>query len=322
MAAPLFAGIDMGGTTIACGLVDRTGRVHARRTIRTAQVRDAADLGARLASVCAGWRDGGYRIAGLGVGLPGWVDHAAGHVLRLTNVPWCHDLPLAAELQAATGLPTVLDNDANLMTLAECRLGAARGYRSVIGLTMGTGVGGGLMLDGRLYRGSRFGGGEVGHLSLNPRGPRCVCGGRGCLERYVGRDALVADARRRMARRPRSRAAAEIRRLCTEHGDVLTPRLLSQAAATDNPIAVDLWAAVGERLGSALVLLTNLLNPECFVLGGGIARARRFFLPTARAHLASAAMNRHGAKTPVKAARFGARAGLIGAALMAADAAD
>lgn len=319
MSAGPYIGVDMGGTKIACGLVDETGRILARHTVPTERIDTPEELRDVLAHATREWRGAGHAPRGIGVGVPGWVDAEAGLVRSLVNVPWDADVALGPMLTDATDLPVILDNDANVMTLAEARLGAGRGRRHVVGITLGTGVGGGLLLDGALYHGARFNGGEIGHVSINARGPRCPCGANGCIEVYIARNGLVRDAKRRLRRAAGTRAAREIERLAGEEGDRVTPKVMARAADAGNPLACAFWETMGERFGAFLVSMTNLLNPECFIVGGGIAKARKHFFPAARRRLQAEAMNDQGPRTPVLAAKLGTKAGLVGAALLAAE---
>jgi len=318
--SPCFVGVDLGGTKVACGLVTRSGRIEERRQEPTDRLEGPRGLVKWIAQATSAWSGSGWALGGIGIGVPGWAEADTGVVRALTNIPHFQDVPLASRVRDATGLDTCIDNDANVMVLAETLVGAAKGRNHVVGITLGTGVGGGLVLDGRIYRGSRSAGGEIGHVSINARGPKCTCGARGCIERYLGRDHLVAEARRRIRHARGSAAAVALTRLVAENDGRLTPKLMSQAAAAANPLAQEFWHYIGDRFGAFLVSLSNLLNPECFVLGGGVAKGRRHFLPAARQRLEREAMNGLGSQTPILAAKLGTDAGIVGAALLAARA--
>jgi len=167
-------------------------------------------------------------------------------------------VPLQKIIEKKTAIPAAVDNDANLMALAEHRLGAARGCRNAVCLTLGTGVGGGLILEGKLYRGSSYGAGEIGHMPINEKGPSCNCGGFACLEAYVGN--------RRIMRQVKAIFKKDI-----------PLEEVSAMAYRGNKKAAALWEAVGSRLGCALTGVVNLLNPDCIVIGGGVAAQAKYF---------------------------------------------
>ncbi|MBI4228029.1 MAG: ROK family protein, partial [Candidatus Omnitrophica bacterium] len=181
-----------------------------------------------------------------------------------------------------------------------------RGARSLVCLMLGTGVGGGLILDGRLYRGWTMSAGEIGHVPLGWDGPPCPCGGRGCLEQYAGNRAIVALARRKLAGR-RSRLRRDRHRL--------TPPLIDEAAYRGDRVAREVWQEIGRHLGLALTMVANLVNPDRIVIGGGIAKAGPLLFPTIRATVKARAM-RGPSSVPIVPAHFGASAGLVGAAAL------
>lgn len=250
----------------------------------------------------------GGRVIGLGVGVPGLVDVRRGTVRYLVNLPAWRQVPLGRLLAQATHLPVVVDNDVNAMTWGEFQWGAGRGVSSLVCMTLGTGVGGGLVVNGHLYRGWTMSAGEIGHMPLGLRGPRCACGGRACLERSVGNHAILALARRKLRGGRRSLLTVMV------HGDLrrLTPPLLDRAAARGDAVAREVWREVGEQVGVALTAVVNFFNPARIVIGGGIARAGPWLFPTIRATVRGRAM-RGPAAVPIVPARWGAEAGLVGA---------
>jgi len=194
-----------------------------------------------------------------------------------------------------------MDNDANLMCLAESRLGAARGLRHAVCLTLGTGVGGGIIADGKLYRGADNATGEVGHLPINEDGPRCNCAGKACLETYIGNNRILAQAKKMFGR---SIPLEEVSRL----------------AAGGNKKAIALWSGVGEHLGVALTGVVNLLNPEAIVIGGGVANAGKVLFDKVKEVIRKRAMTVQARQVKVYKAKLGSAAGLIGAAVMVKEA--
>ena len=258
MTARAFLGIDVGGTTTSAGLVTAQGRVVAgrRRPTHGPGGGDAVPRLLALATEVAGLaRPRGYRLAGVGTGVPGIVDGATGVIGgEAHNVPELGGVPLARLLSRALGVPAAVDNDVNALALGEWMWGAGRGARSLVLLALGTGVGGGIVLDGRLYRGAAGFGGELGHVPVELHGRPCVCGARGCLKAYVAGPDLSAEASRRLGRPV---DAAELFRLAAG-GDATAAAVVDQAL---------------EALAAGLTIIVNGLNPERLLLAGGIARA-------------------------------------------------
>ena len=308
---PFAIAVDIGGTSAKLALVQPGGRRLAGAVVPTGRgttVRvlvEALGLGVRALQAEARTRGG--RVVGVGVGVPGLVDTERGVVRYLVNLPGWRQVPLRRLLARRTGLPITVDNDVNAMTWGEYRWGAGRGTRSLVCVMLGTGVGGGLIVNGRLYRGWTMSAGEIGHVPLGWDGPACLCGGRGCLERYVGNREVVALARRKLAGGRRSLLRRDLRHL--------TPPLIDQAAYRGDAVAREVWRDVGRHLGLALAMVANLLNPERIVIGGGIANAGPLLFPTIRATVRARAM-RGPSGVPIVPARFGAEAGLVGAAAL------
>ena len=229
----------------------------------------------------------------------------------MVNVPGWREVPLARLLARRLRCRCVVDNDANLVALGEWRFGAGRGARQLVCLTLGTGVGGGLILNGRLYRGASGAAGELGHMVIDPDGPHCGCGTRGCLEAHVGTAAVVRRGRAAMRA-----GAARLTTLVHEADGVLTPALISQAARAGDRAAKRIWLDVGRWLGIGLANVTNLLNPERIVIGGGLSNAWPFFAPALRSTLRAQAMAVPASAVRVVRAQLGDRAGIVGAAVL------
>jgi glucokinase len=251
-------GVDMGGTTVAGGLVAGDGQVLTHVQQPTHGMGPGRALETVL-DICATLEDvanaRGLRLAGVGVGVPGTVDAERGIIgTDIHYVPELAGTELAAILGARLGVPVFVDNDVNVLALGEWQFGAGRGARSVVLLALGTGVGGGIILDGRLHRGHGGFGGELGHVPINFDGRPCICGGRGCLKAYVsGTDiALVGTERLRKAV-----TAAEVFTL----------------AADGDSIAHEIVDEVCEALGAGLAVIVNGLNPECLLLAGSVAKS-------------------------------------------------
>lgn len=308
----VWGGVDFGGTNIKLGLVTRQGRVLARTTLATCHhadpnvfTRGVASALQRLARVH------GARVRGVGVGAPGLVDTERGSIYQLTNVPggW-RGVRLGALLERRVRCRCVIDNDVNAVALGEWSFGAGRGTQHSVYVTLGTGVGGGLVLNGRLVRGAIGSAGEVGHMALTADGPRCACGRRGCLEAFIGSAAVLRRAQRAMHRHaPRLRSLAE-------RAGGLTPEVVARAAWAGDPASRGIWQEVGDALGRGLANVVNLLNPERIVIGGGVGKAWGLFAPTMRASLRAHAFEAPAKAVSVVRAQLGDRAGILGAACL------
>ena len=256
-----------------------------------------------------------HPVRAVGIGIPGLVRYPQGIVDSCANLPGWTGIPLKANLLRRLRLPVEIDNDAHAMTLAEWRYGAGRGARNLLCLTLGTGVGGGLVLGGRLYRSDRGPAAEIGHLPLGEKGPACPCGGRACLERYVGNREIVRAVRRRL----RAGEKSVIRQLVRGRLEQILPQTLDEACRRGDPLARETWRRAGERIGLILAGMVNLLCPERIVVGGGIARAGRWLFEPLRRTVRQRAMAGLG-DIPIVPAKLGPSAGLVGAALLAQEA--
>lgn len=237
-------------------------------------------------------------IIGVGIGVPGLVDFTQGSVYYLPNVPHWHNAPLRGMLERAMRYRVFVDNDVNLMALAESRIGAAKGARNALCLTLGTGVGGGLILNGELFRGSRFCAGEIGHIPLAIEGMRCNCGGSGCLETYVGNAVILKEARKRFARKD------------------MTLEELSALSKRGNAVALRIYKNFAEKIGIALSGIVNVLNPDVIVIGGGLSCAGAFIFKAIKQTIQERSMPVQAKTVRLRKAVLGNDAGLIGAALL------
>lgn len=299
-------GIDFGGTSIKSGLV-RDGQIlHHGQPIDTRQCGSPEAIIDALLGVVAELRakDGG--VHALGIGLPGIVDSVNGIVHELTNVPGWHEVRLRDLLQERTGLGVFIENDANAMAYGEWKHGAAKSGRNIVCITLGTGVGGALILDGRLYRGSQLGAGEIGHLSIDYRGVPGPYGNFGALERYVGNQQITDRAVERYR-------AAGNEKLETE----CTPADLHKAAQWGDEIALKLWDDIGTEIGAAMASVVWVLNPDTIVIGGGVAKAGELVLGPIRREIAARTSDVFHDQLQVVPAALGNEAGIIGNAALA-----
>ncbi len=307
-------GVDFGGTTVKVGLVDDAGKIRNTRVLPTRQYGAprafAEGVAAAAASMAAARGVATRRLRGIGVGAPGTVDVARGIVQRCVNVPGWRDVPIARWLTQRLGCRCAVGNDANAFALAEWRLGAGQGANALIGLTLGTGVGGGLVWDGRLINGPTGSAGEVGHMVIDFRGPRCGCGRRGCLEALVGTAAILRLGQA-LVRRGEGTLAARVRQAGT-----LMPRVIGDAGRAGDAPARRLWDIIGRRLGIGVANLVNILNPDRIVIGGGVANNWSLFAPAMQRSLREEALPAPGRHVRVVRGRLGDRAGILGAAVL------
>jgi glucokinase len=311
VSAGEIIGVDLGGTKMLLGVLDRDSKVlWESREASTGQTEDElVDLLVREVGEahqhCSG-------VAAIGLGIPATIDHDRGIAISAVNLPIA-DLPIRDLVTERTDLPVFVDNDANVAALAEHLYGAARGADNAVMLTIGTGIGGGLILGGEVYRGATGAGAELGHTVIEADGPRCQgnCPGRGCVETLASGTAIGREGRAAAEREPDSVLGKLL-----AGGEEIDGKAVTDAALAGDPAAREVFDLVGTRLGVALTSFANIFEPEVFVIGGGVIAAGDLLLDPARRELASRALPpmRH---IPVVAAELGADAGMIGAAAMA-----
>jgi glucokinase len=260
-----------------------------------------------------------YDVAAVGIGAAGYVDATRTVVMFSPHLNWRRE-PLRARVAERLRLPVVVDNDANTMALAESRFGAAQGHRFVLGVTLGTGIGGALVIDQRVFRGANGMAGEFGHMQVVENGHRCECGNRGCWEQYASGNALVRDARELV--RSASPMAHRLSELVEGDADRLEGPEITRAAAEGDPLSAELLGDVGRWFGVGLAGLTAAFDPGCIVVGGGLSDAGELLLAPARQAFSRSLTGRGYRTEPVIVqARLGPQAGMIGAADMARSAA-
>jgi len=312
----LTIGVDVGGTKVAAGVVDEHGQVveKLKRDTPAASPDSTIDVIAAVVNEL----QAKYDVAAVGVGAAGFVDQTRSTVLFAPNLAW-RDEPVKKLVEERIGRPVVVENDANAAAWAESRLGAARDQQHVVLITVGTGIGAGLVLDGRLYRG-RFGAaGEPGHYRVVPEGRLCGCGNRGCWEQYASGSALVAEARDFARRTPE--AATRMLQLGRGGPEGIDGPAVTRAAREGDVAAVRCFELIGEWLGAGLADLAAILDPGCFVIGGGVSEAGELLLGPARAAYEHGLTGRaYRQLAEVRLAELGPDAGLIGAAELARNA--
>lgn len=309
----LAIGIDIGGTKVAAGVVDDAGEVLAVARRRTPS-RDPGHIVDVVVEIVGQLRSE-HEVSAVGIGAAGFVDVDRSTVRFAANLAW-RDTPIRADIAHRLDIPVVVENDANAAAWGEFQFGAGGEEPDVIVMTIGTGIGAGVILNGVLHRG-RFGmAGEPGHMRVVPGGRLCGCGNRGCLEQYCSGTALVRAAREVAQERPADAA----RLLDLAHGDIanIDGPVVTKAAQEGDPAAVDCFDEIGRWLGQGLADLAALLDPGRFVIGGGVADAGDLLLAAGRESYAAVLSGRgYRPLADVVPAKLGAQAGLIGAADLA-----
>lgn len=305
-------GVDFGGTTIKIGVVqgvrilDKAAPLHTQEYVSPAAIMEA---------MCAAIRDLQARhpeVVAVGLGMPGWVDFYRGVLYQLTNVPvWNHEVPVRELMEQALGLPIVLDNDANCMAYAEWKCGAGKDLVNMVCLTLGTGIGGGIILNNRMLRGRSVSAAELGQTSVCFNGRRGPFGNLGAVEEYIGCNEVAADAAALYAEQGIRRTAAEC-----------TPYHLAQNARRGDAVALQVFDAFAEKLACLVMNMMYALVPDAFIIGGGVANAGDLLFAPLKKRLQAQLFPVHYKALHILPAHFGADSGLVGAGLMAADYAD
>ena len=290
----LFLGVDVGGTTVKLGICDEMGQPGARASIATDAFASPDEMLARIGESARSLINDAGRVRGGGVGTPGPLDPERVALRRANHLPLWKDVAIPRILGDLLSIPIVLENDANCATWAEARIGAGQGASSVVLFTLGTGVGGGVVLDGKLWRGAAGAAGALGHLVVDPAGPVCLCGQHGCLEQY----ASATSVARRAGKRSASDAFA--------------------AAQRDDAASIEAVRSAGDALGAAIAAVVHTLQPQVIVLGGGMSAAGDALLLPVRDAVRRRVRAAWLERTSIVLGALGADAGWIGAALWAA----
>jgi glucokinase len=320
MNARCYIGVDLGGTNIKFGIVSHKG-VVLHKGMLSAQVnlgRAAIlkNINRALDKSLVFAKREGFRIKGIGVGSPGTVNLNTGRIEgSCPNLPQMVNVNLKRWLSRHFEFPICVDNDANVMAWAEFKFGAARGYKNVLCLTLGTGIGGGIILDSKLFHGSNFAGAEFGHMTICHNGRRCNCGGVGCLEMYASAPAMVKDTRR-LLKKDRS---STIHKLIKGDPEKLTTKILFEAEKRGDFLASKVINKTCEYLGSGIASAVNLLNPQVVVIGGGVSKGGQGFIRRIEKEVKKRAFPSATKNLKVVRAKLGNDAGFIGAAILCAS---
>ncbi len=313
-----IAGVDIGGTTTTVGLVPveggrpqglQSGPTRGDRGGKAAALHVATLLDASISRVVEAAGMPREAVLGVGIGCPGPLDSASGRVIETPNLDWI-DVPIRDLISEAVGLPAVLENDANCAAYGEWWQGAGRGVRTLVGITLGTGVGGGIVIDGVLHRGESGVAAEVGHMTIQPDGRRCGCGNRGCLEAYASGRAIAARAVEALE----GGTASSLSALVEGSLDRITAETVFHAAGLGDPFACALIDDTARRLGTGLANLVNVLNPGAIVISGGVTAAGERLLGPLREAVRARAFRTAVDACRIVPALYPAEAGVIGAA--------
>lgn len=307
----LTLGVDVGGTKILAAVVDEAGQIIEERRVASPATDASAICG--VITKLALDLTSKHLIEAIGVGAAGYINRARSTVMFAPNIAW-RDVDLKTPIQEATGLPTVIENDANAAAWGEFTFGAGAQAESFLLVTVGTGVGGGLVLEGELQRGGFGVAAEIGHLRVMPGGIQCGCGNFGCLEAYASGNALVRVGQELAAEAGPSRLLD----LAGGVASAINGPMITAAALEADPVAIEAFGHVGRWLGEGIASLTAIVDPEMIVLGGGVSEAGDLLLEPVRAAFADQLTGRgHRPMAEISLATLGNRAGVIGAADLA-----
>lgn len=308
-------GIDVGGTNVKIALVDSNGKIGYSNTIPT-----RAEMGYEytinnmkqaIRDLLAETKLSAKDIEGIGFGLPGQVDFKSGIVRLITNIPGWVEIPLAKMIEDEFRIPTRIDNDVRCAALGELNFGAGKGCENLICITVGTGIGSGLIVNGKLVRGAANAAGEIGHIKLQMHdGPICGCGDTGCMEAFASGPAIVAMAEDYI----KGGKSTKFREMA--NGNDITPFIVAEAAKAGDAVAKRIFTRMGEYIGIGMASVVNLLNPERIIVGGGVADAGDILMTPLKETIKKRAMKIAGETVEVVPAQLGNTAGVIGASLL------
>ena len=311
----VYIGIDLGGTNIAVGVVSEAGSILAETSAKTLAERPYKEVIRDMAACVmkavtkAGLTEAD--IASIGIGIPGVAEGDSGMVFNCTNLGWIN-VPLREEMQKYINKPVFIDNDANVAALAESYFGVSAGYKSSVMITLGTGVGGGIVVNGRPWAGAHGRGGEIGHMTLVPDGAPCTCGNNGCVERYCSATALIRTAKQECYSFPGTAILAKA------GGDInrINAKLVIDAAKEGDASALRVFNSFVKYLAMAINNITAFFDPDMIVLGGGVSHAGSFLLDSVAALLPRYQMFKALPIPKLALAKLGNEAGIIGAAML------
>ena len=311
----LYIGVDVGGTSVKAGVVDEEGRILSKDSTPTLAertyewvIRDIADLCGRVAAQAEVTME---EIGAIGVGVPGICDMRTGIIPFCTNLGW-HDVPFVSEMRKYIDKPVIVENDATVAGYAESIAGVSRDTQSSVFITLGTGVGAGIIINGKPYTGAHGIGSEIGHVIFKMDGEPCTCGNNGCFERYASATAIIREARLALKAHPESLMAEA----CGGDPENMNAKIVIDCAKQGDETAKHVFGEYARALALGLVSIVNFIDPEVIVLGGGVSNAGDFLLDAVREAMKPHIFFKTLPYADVRLARLGADAGIIGAALL------
>ncbi len=301
-----FLGIDVGGTNIRGKILSEEGKTLGEREIRSEARNGISRLMENLAGLIEGFA--GEGLSAIGVGMPGTVHSASGTLIHAPNIADTKDFPVAEVLSGKIGaVPVFIENDASCAALGEYHAGAGRGEDSMIMITLGTGFGGGIILNGSLWAGENGFAGEMGHMTINPSGPLCACGARGCIETYVSQLGIKRI----------TRFHPKLREKLAGTEESALPERLAELGREKEPEAISIWNEFGTNLGVGISILLNILDVKTVVVGGGISGAWELFIEKAREEAQKRCLGGAERGFQIKRSSLGDDAGIVGACYVA-----
>ncbi len=304
----LVFAVDLGGTHLRVALVDDNGRILNQHKQDTPKGDSAEDIIAALVQAAGRWNCTELPVVAVSIMVPGAVDCAKAVVLQAPNLPSLVNFPLKTELEQRLGWPVLLENDANAAAVGEMWVGAARGCRNVVSVTLGTGVGGGVILDGKLWRGSHGSAGEIGHTTVDPfSGLKCKCGNTGCLELFASATAIVRMTRESLSAFPDTKL----------NSNELTAEKVYDAGQRGDELALAVFKRFGMYLGIGLANVINFIDPQIIVISGGVVNGWDLFAGEMYRHVEERAFHSISKQVKIAKAECGDNAGLLGAARLA-----
>ncbi|MFA6618979.1 MAG: ROK family protein [Candidatus Neomarinimicrobiota bacterium] len=310
-----YVGIDFGGTSIKIGIVDEEGSIVVKNSFVTDPHKSGEKIVKDIIEFTQKVMDDSTlpqeNILGIGIGAPGLLNPELGQLQLLANVPNLNGIFITKAVSEELNKPVFLDNDVNAMSMGELYYGSGKGKKNIIALTVGTGVGGGIIINGELYRGTTFTAGEIGHMSIDRDGKYCACGNYGCLERYVGKEGIIERFKLYQSKGIETSINKYL-----ENGQV-TPKAIAMAANDGDRISIEVLKETGEILGHAIASLVNILNPEMVIIGGGISNAGEVLMEPVRMGMIKHAYIIPAAAVEIVKAKLGNNAGIVGSASLA-----
>ena len=303
-------GVDLGGTNLKIGIVSGEGRVESHASVPVGADKSAEKIAALMGEqVSIVQSKTNNELAGCGCGIPGIINMEDGIVYSSPNFPSWKDTPISRLLSSKIKIPLVIDNDANMFALAELLYGAGRGHKNLITLTLGSGIGGGIIIDGKVFHGDIGFAGEVGHIIVEPDGAPCGCGSHGCWELYAASRSF-ANLVHRLPKPEKDGLLA----LVNNDMSQLTPKFMAELAKSGNTTAVDMWRSYGKYLGIGIASLINTLGITTIVIGGGIARASDLFIDATRAEIITRTYKKNAELLKILGASLKEHTAIVGAA--------